>query len=742
MGRQVKTLVPGLTLPNGRFYPAAQTVVVLTDDEFNDIASAAFTANLLQDLGPTAGGEGGPTLAGTLFSIDDVGALPDGTTDNFNALMNAWEAMTASPTGGEVFSGKIGVYRFVLTPARVIEWAAQQYAAFPIPMRARTLPKLHYGIRGVGEAYTVRSAELAGTPGQVATSSVWWFDYDPDDFGWSALSGLPSIFGCTDADMTDSSGNTFSNVHFTLNNIILRNTPNPSLCMVNAEQVSTMRIGHLRIDVNAVLDQIPESTNPTGASLLLPRSNNNVAVQIDSIEIEGHYTGLPVTEHGDIRSAISLRNKIGIAGRRPCSHYSYMDMIKVEQCPWGIAGYNPQGAGPNLGVAAFPGATMRINFLDFEDYAYNGQRPDLYAPLHAHVYDPNNVLNGTIAFMGRVNSEPQTPPGVGIGTAGQSSSLYVVGASGTNSPIAIFGANSTAATRVAGTAPSNPAPPDAPTIGTATAGVESASVAFTPAGTGGVATSFTATSTPGGITGTGSSSPIVVSGLTAGQAYTFKVKATNTSGTSAESAASNSVTPTAPSGLPADNFNGANLTDGLGTSSSGHLWLGNTNTDLKRQNGKAEAVNEVTRWNPAWIDSGLTDMVVEAVIEHFPGECGIIGRLVDANNCYMLDMEYLNFGTATGALYRREGGSLTQLASGFTLSGLVAQGTAVKMKLKFVGTTVEAFVHRNDVAENDASAVHIGPITESAVNGSSAGIYSLVTSSPHRTFDNFVVSAP
>ena len=87
---------------------------------------------------------------------------------------------------------------------------------------------------------------------------------------------------------------------------------------------------------------------------------------------------------------------------------------------------------------------------------------------------------------------------------------------------------------------------DAPTIGTATAGFESATVAYTAATTGGAATSFTAISTPESITGSSATSPITVSGLTGGTAYTFKVYGTNASGTwsAVQSAASNSVTPT------------------------------------------------------------------------------------------------------------------------------------------------------------------------------------------------------
>ena len=88
--------------------------------------------------------------------------------------------------------------------------------------------------------------------------------------------------------------------------------------------------------------------------------------------------------------------------------------------------------------------------------------------------------------------------------------------------------------------------PDAPTIGAVTDANTgtSVTVAFTAATTGGAVTTFTATSTPGTITGTSATSPITVSGLTDGTAYTFKVKGTNSTATGPESAASASVTPT------------------------------------------------------------------------------------------------------------------------------------------------------------------------------------------------------
>ena len=84
--------------------------------------------------------------------------------------------------------------------------------------------------------------------------------------------------------------------------------------------------------------------------------------------------------------------------------------------------------------------------------------------------------------------------------------------------------------------------PTVPTIGTATAGAESASVAFTASTKGGPVTTYTALSNPGSVTGSGTSSPVTVSGLTGDTAYTFTVRGNNATGSSEYSSASNSIT--------------------------------------------------------------------------------------------------------------------------------------------------------------------------------------------------------
>jgi hypothetical protein len=93
--------------------------------------------------------------------------------------------------------------------------------------------------------------------------------------------------------------------------------------------------------------------------------------------------------------------------------------------------------------------------------------------------------------------------------------------------------------------------PNAPTAVTATGGDTSASVAFTaPANVGGSAiTGYTVQSNPGAVAATGSASPITVSGLTNGTAYTFNVWALNSYGPSPAGGPSGAVTPALQRGL-------------------------------------------------------------------------------------------------------------------------------------------------------------------------------------------------
>ena len=145
--------------------------------------------------------------------------------------------------------------------------------------------------------------------------------------------------------------------------------------------------------------------------------------------------------------------------------------------------------------------------------------------------------------------------------------------------------------------------PTKPTIGTASISGSSVSVSFTPpvdaVATG--VTGYLVTSSPGGITATGTSSPISISGLGGGTSYTFTVKSVNAFGNSPASTASNSVT----------------------TPVYTYTWTGTTSTNYQT----------ATNWSPNRTTPTTTDKLQfssNATVINVPTQT--IGRLALSNN--------------------------------------------------------------------------------------------------------------
>ncbi len=186
--------------------------------------------------------------------------------------------------------------------------------------------------------------------------------------------------------------------------------------------------------------------------------------------------------------------------------------------------------------------------------------------------------------------------------------------------------------------------PDAPTIGTATAGTESATVTFTAAATGGAATTFTATSTPGSVTGTSATSPITVSGLTAGTAYTFKVKGTNSTATGPESAASNSATPP----LPTINYVGTRVTT---NANSGDYYAFYVNSTFVYIVGYNSAGSTATKYALYSSTDGATWTLKTSNLSFRPVYSSSGGKLIYTASGYYVAGGLGSDGSGTGSVW-------------------------------------------------------------------------------------------
>ena len=262
--------------------------------------------------------------------------------------------------------------------------------------------------------------------------------------------------------------------------------------------------------------------------------------------------------------------------------------------------------------------------------------------------------------------------------------------------------------------------PGAPTSVTASStGATTANVSFTaPASNGGAAiTSYTATSSPGGITGTisqATSGTIAMTGLTAGTAYTFTVRATNSAGTSPASSPSNSVTTVGAPGAP---------------TSVVAIATGKRSAKVSFGAPASDGGSVVTSYTATSTPGGLTQTLTQATGGTFTFDG------LQPGTAYTFAVTATNaIGTSAAATSNSVTTTPLVVASLSTLS-FVDDGTGTGGKIIWSGTSIDAVLYTGPAAS------YPGPYNYGAFSSGWNGRIRNLTPGTEYTVSLFVISA-
>ncbi|WP_455918572.1 putative Ig domain-containing protein [Ensifer canadensis] len=520
------TLTPGGALTGATAGAAySETSIKATDGlgtVVYSVASGTFTPGLTLN-GSTAAISGTPSLAGTFnFAVTATDAHSRTATESYSITVAATvpDAPTAAAaTGGDssadvsfaapAFSGGTPITSYTVTsnPDGITGTG---------PSSPITVPGLS---NGTSYTFTVTATNSTGTGSSSGASNavtpkapqtITFANPGAQNFGTTptltaaSSSGLTVTFTSSSAAVCEVSPGGQLTFHLA------------GLCSINADQAGDG--SHLAapqvtqtFTVNAVA---PDA--PTGAS-----ATAGVAAATVS------FTAPSNTGGATIASYTVTSSPGGFTGTGPSSPITVPGLSNGTSYTFTVTATNSAGPGPasSASNAVTPRSSQTIAFGNPGAQNF-GTAPTLTA----------NASSGLpVAFASSTTGVCTVTPG-GTLTFQQTGICTIEASqSGDGSYLP--------APAVAQSFAVNPIVPGAPTAASATAGDTQAMVSFAaPSSTGGATiTGYTVTSNPGGITGTGASSPIAVSGLTNGISYTFTVTATNSAGTGPASTASNAV---------------------------------------------------------------------------------------------------------------------------------------------------------------------------------------------------------
>ncbi|HSW65618.1 MAG TPA: hypothetical protein VLI54_00575 [Bacillota bacterium] len=331
-------------------------------------------------------------ISGTAVYVEDYGAVGNGIADDSTAIKNAIAAaVTAAQSNGSYYAEVRFQAKTYLVNTPTTGGATNGSAMIPLPVLPVAGQKITLVLQGVGDAsglyhWNQTTVQSAGTVLRTThnagnslpvTGEVSVLGGPTPHYGYGYPSGL------------------FSNMLVTVDSILIVVPENPRVCGFDFRGVAEMHVKSAAV-LAASTSAAPDIPDPVwGWALSPPDIQNNALCDIDSFSVEGHISGLRITEHVRCNSlrAVNCFNGIVCDGASGFPHASWIGYACVENCKRAVA-FATSRAKLHIACLDIESPTSVTGDHQINDPG-NGGVGTIF--MYSNAYDPNdlntNVLN-------------------------------------------------------------------------------------------------------------------------------------------------------------------------------------------------------------------------------------------------------------------------------------------------------------------------------------------------------------
>lgn len=326
-------------------------------------------------------------INGTAVYVEDYGAVGDGTTDDSTAIKNAVAAaVSAAQSDGSYYAEVRFQAKTYLVNTPTTGGATNGSAMVPLPVLPVAGQKMTLVLRGVGDAsglyhWNQTTVQKAGTVLRTTYSAG---DSLPATGEVSVLGGPTPHYGY------GYPSGLFSNMLAVVDAITVVVPQNPRVCGFDFRGVAEMHVKTAAVLAASTSTGAPAIPDPVwGWALSPPDIQNNALCDIDNFSVEGHISGLRITEHVKCSSlrAINCFNGIVCDGSSGFPHANWIGYACVENCKRAVA-YATSRAKLNIACLDIESPTSSTGDHQINDPGNGGVGT---INMFSNAYDPNNL---------------------------------------------------------------------------------------------------------------------------------------------------------------------------------------------------------------------------------------------------------------------------------------------------------------------------------------------------------------